>query len=113
MAMTAPSAVPPPPSELAVRTCGVAGITLVAFIGVGLLASCMLLVSGKVELLPKPLTLDAALHGEVTHKLAKQLSGTFLAQRAANIERGASWLLFHDTGPRVRQGGAGLAVPDR
>ncbi|MCF8983795.1 cell division protein FtsQ [Pseudomonas syringae] len=102
--MTTPSAVPPPPSELAVRTCGVAGITLALLLGVGLLASGMLLVSGKVELLPKPLTLDAALHGEVTHQLAKQLSGTFLARHAADIERGASWLLFHDTGPRVRQG---------
>ncbi|KPW53881.1 Cell morphology protein [Pseudomonas caricapapayae] len=104
MTMTTPSAVPSPPSELAVRTCGVAGITLAVFIGVGLLASGLLLASGKVELLPKPLTLNAALHGEVTHQLAKQLSGTFLAQRAASIERGASWLLFHDTGPRVRQG---------
>ncbi|WP_439850592.1 alginate O-acetyltransferase AlgX-related protein [Pseudomonas syringae] len=102
--MTSPSAVPPHPGQLAVRTCNVAGITLAVFLGVGLLSSCMLLLGGKVELLPKPLTLDAALHGEVTHKLAKQLSGTFLAQKAADIERGASWLLFHDTGPRVRQG---------
>ncbi|CAM3312848.1 cell division protein FtsQ [Pseudomonas floridensis] len=102
--MTPSSAVPPAPTERAVRTAGAAGVTLAVFMGAGLLASVLLLASGKVELLPKNLTLDGALHGEVTHALAQQLSATFLARQAADLERGASWLLFHDTGPRVREG---------
>jgi len=95
---------PPPPSELAVRLSKVAGYTLVVLLAVGLISCVALLLSGKVDMLPPNLTRDAALHGDVTHKIAKQLSKGWLPEQAANLERGASWLLFHDTGPRVRSG---------
>jgi alginate O-acetyltransferase complex protein AlgJ len=95
---------PAQPTELAIRRSQVAGVTLVVFMAVGLLSCAWLLWSGKVELLPAAVSLDAALHGEVTHKIAKQLSAAPLAQQAANLERGASWLLLGDTGTRVRQG---------
>lgn len=55
-------------------------------------------------MLPPDLTRDAVMHGEVTHKIAKQLSSAWFPEQAANLERGASWLLFRDTGPRVRRG---------
>lgn len=55
-------------------------------------------------MLPPKLTLDDALHGEITHKVAKQLSKAVVPEQAADLERGASWLLLHDTGPRVRSG---------
>lgn len=102
--MTQSSNAPQPPSELARRLSPVAGVTLAAFMGIGLLACGLLMASGKVQWLPARVDRDALLHGEVTHALAKQLSGTFFAQQAANLERGASWLLFQDTGPRVRPG---------
>lgn len=106
--MTTPSAVPPPPSELAVRTCGVAGITgAVPRRRLARLGHAAGQRQGRAA--TQAADLDAALHGEVTHQLAKQLSGSFLARRAANIERGASWLLFHDTGPRVRRCRAGCS----
>ncbi len=95
---------PVPPSELATRISPVAGFTLAAFMAVGLLSCAWLFWNGKVELLPPDLTTDEVLHGDVTHKIAKQLSGATLAQQAANLERAASWLVFNDTGPRVRQG---------
>lgn len=98
------SPVPAAPSELAVRLSKPAGVALVVTLAAGLLSCALLLASGKVELLPANLTRDAALHGEITHKVAKQLSNAWLPERAANLERGASWLLLHDTGPRVRPG---------
>lgn len=102
--MTSSSALPPSPSDLDVRAGRLAGITLAAFMAVGLVASGVLMASGKVQWLPADTTTDTVLHGDVTHALAKQLSGTFLAERMADMERGASWLLLRDTGPRVRQG---------
>lgn len=102
--MTSSSALPPSPSDLDVRVSHVAGITLAAFMAVGMLATGVLMASGKVQWLPPHTTTDTVLHGDVTHALAKQMSGTFLAERMADLERGASWLLLHDTGPRVRQG---------
>jgi alginate O-acetyltransferase complex protein AlgJ len=102
--MTASSDFPPPPSGLAIRTSKVAGLTLAAFMAVGLVATGALMVSGKVQWLPADTTADNVLHGEVTHALAKQLSSSFLAKQMADLERGASWLVLNDTGPRVRQG---------
>lgn len=95
---------PVAPGELAIRISPVAGFTLAAFMAVGLLSCGWLFWKGKVELLPPNLTTDAVLHGDVTHKIAKQLSAATLAQQAANLERAASWLVLNDTGPRVRQG---------
>jgi alginate O-acetyltransferase complex protein AlgJ len=95
---------PVPPSELATRISPVAGFTLAAFMAVGLVSCAWLFGSGKVEWLPPNINTDDVLHGDVTHKIAKQLSGAALAQQAANLERAASWLVFNDTGPRVRQG---------
>lgn len=102
--MTSSSDFPPPATDLAVRVSTVAGITLAAFLAVGLLATCVLTASGKIDWLPANTTADTVLHGDVTHALAKQLSGTFLAKQMADLERGASWLVLKDTGPRVRQG---------
>jgi alginate O-acetyltransferase complex protein AlgJ len=102
--MTSSSDFPPPPTDLAVRASSIAGVTLAGFMAVGLVATGMLMVSGKVQWLPPDTSTDTVLHGKVTHAFAKQLSGTFLAQRMADLERGASWLMLHDTGPRVRQG---------
>lgn len=102
--MTSSSDFPPPPTELAVRVSTLAGVTLAAFLAAGLLATCVLTASGKIQWLPAGTTTDTVLHGDVTHALAKQLSGTFLAKQMADLERGASWLMLQDTGPRVRQG---------
>lgn len=102
--MTSSSGFPPPPSGLAVRVSKAAGLTLAVFMAAGLVATGALMVSGKIQWLPADTTLDSVLHGEVTHALAKQLSDSFLAKQMADLERGASWLMLADTGPRVRQG---------
>lgn len=91
-------------SELALRISPLAGWVLALFLALGLLSNLWWFYRGKVEWLPPDVTPDAVLHGEVTHKLAKQLSAALLPQQAADFERGASWLLLADSGPRVRQG---------
>jgi len=101
--MPAPTA-PTPPSELAIRTSPLAGWVLVPFLAAGLLSCAWLMVKGPVSFLPPKVDSDMLLHGEVTHRFAKELSKAPMAIEAANLERGASWLVFSDTGPRVRQG---------
>jgi alginate O-acetyltransferase complex protein AlgJ len=95
---------PTPPSELAVRTSPLAGWVLVPFLAAGLLSCAWLMVKGPVSFLPPKVDSDMLLHGEVTHRFAKELSKAPMAIEAANLERGASWLVFSDTGPRVRRG---------
>lgn len=102
--MSQPSNAPLAPTELALRSSPLAGMTLAAFLGIGLVSCGVLMASGKLQWLPGNVDSDAVLHGEVTHALARQLSATVLAEQAANLERGASWLLLQDSGPRVRQG---------
>ncbi len=102
--MSSSSHVPVPPSEFNARISKMAGVAFVTFLAVGFASCAWLLLSGKVEMLPPKLTMDDVLHGEVTHKIAKQLSKAVVPELAANLERGGSWLLLHDTGPRVRSG---------
>ena len=92
------------PSEFTARISKLSGWVFAAFMLVSFASVVWLLLSGKVELLPPNLTRDAVLHGEVTHKIAKQLSMAAVPERAADLERAASWLTFHDTGARVRPG---------
>lgn len=93
----------PPPSTLAMRISAPAGYLFVLFMAVALL-SCAWLLRGPVAWLAPDLDRDALLHGELTHHLAKQLPAAPLPQQAADLERGASWLMLADLGPRVREG---------
>lgn len=100
-----PSTAPTPPSEIALRTSPLAGVTLAGFLAAGLLSCGWLLLSGKLEWLPgKPLSNDAVLEGEITHRIAKELAKAPLPEHAAQLERAGSYLLLGDTGPRVREG---------
>lgn len=100
-----PSTAPTPPSAIALRTSPLAGATLAAFLAVGLLSCGWLAFSGKLTLLPgKALSNDQVLEGEITHRIAKELAKAPLPEHAAQLERGGSWLLLGDTGPRVREG---------
>jgi alginate O-acetyltransferase complex protein AlgJ len=99
-----PSTAPVPPSALALRASPVAGVAFLMFMIGGLASSSWLAWHQHVELLPPTLTTEAILEGDVTHRIARELSKAPLPVGAANLERGASWLLLEDSGPRVRQG---------
>jgi len=95
--MPAPTA-PTPPSDLAVRTSPLAAWVLVPFLAAGLLSCAWLMVKGPISFLPAKVDSDMLLHGELTHRFAKELAKAPMAIQAANLERGASWLAFGDTG---------------
>lgn len=95
---------PTPPTELAVRTSPLAGWVLVPFLAAGLLSCAWLMIKGPVSVVPAKVDRDGLLHGDITHRFAKELAKAPMAIQAANLERGASWLVLNDTGPRVRQG---------
>ncbi|GGI16526.1 alginate O-acetyltransferase AlgX-related protein [Oxalicibacterium faecigallinarum] len=95
---------PPPPTDFAVRISKLSAYAFAGLLGIGLVSCGVLLWSGKVDMLPTNLTRDDVMHGEVTHKIAKQLSKAWFPERAADLERAASWLVLHDTGARVRVG---------
>ncbi|MHC8348104.1 alginate O-acetyltransferase AlgX-related protein [Pseudomonas sp. RT4P38] len=102
--MTSLAPAPPQLCEHTARISKLSGVVFVAFLALGFASCVWLLASGKVEFLPPKLTRQAALEGDITHKIAKQLSQATVPEQAANLERGASWLVLHDTGPRVRSG---------
>ena len=95
------------PSELTLRSSKLAGFVFVAFLATTFASALWLLISGKVQMLAPDLSRDAVLNGEVTHKIAKQLSAASVPQGVADLERGVSWLAFNDTGTRVRAGCTG------
>ncbi len=100
-----PSTGPTPPSATALRSSTLAGAVLAAFLGAGLLSCGWLMAQGSFQWLPGKLASNEdILHGELTHRVAKELAKAPLPEHAAQLERGGSWLLLGDTGPRVRQG---------
>ncbi|MBO5392492.1 MAG: cell division protein FtsQ, partial [Pseudomonas sp.] len=105
--MSSSSPKPAVATEFTARVSRFGGAVFVLFLAASFASSLWLFASGKIQMLAPDLSRDAVLHGEVTHRIAKQLSESGVAQKAADLERGASWLLFHDTGARVRPGCTG------
>ncbi|SEI10890.1 alginate O-acetyltransferase AlgX-related protein [Pseudomonas asplenii] len=99
-----PSTAPTPPTELALRVSPLAGVIFMLFLALGLVSCVWLMFKGKIEFLPKTVTRDMLLHGDITHRFAKTLSDAPVPKQAADLERGGSWLAFGDLGPRVREG---------
>lgn len=92
--------------SLTARLSPLAGVVMLAFLIAGL-ASVLwaLFVSEKVALKPtQALSWAQISEGAVTHRIAKELANVPVAERAADLERAASWLLIGDTGSRVRRG---------
>ncbi|WP_353742654.1 cell division protein FtsQ [Pseudomonas fluorescens] len=104
--MTIPKHTPPStqPDDPATRSSRLAGVALLIFLVVGLLSTGRLIVSGQISLLPDKVLATQILDGDITHRIAKELSNAHFPTTLAELERGASWLLLRDTGPRVRPG---------
>jgi len=99
-----PSPAPQPPSATTVRLAPLAGLVFALFLALGLGSCAWALLTDRLSLWPERLDRHALLEGELTHHIAKELAKAPLPEAAARLERGLSWLLFGDTGPRVRQG---------
>jgi alginate O-acetyltransferase complex protein AlgJ len=81
-----------------------AGVVFALFLAIGLLSCAWALLTDRLSLWPERVDRHALLEGEITHHIAKELAKAPLPEAAARLERGASWLLLGDTGPRVRLG---------
>lgn len=92
------------PDDLASRSSPLAGVALLIFLFVGLLSAGRLIGSGQIELRPEQWVVGQMLEGDITHRIAKELSKAYFPATFADLERGASWVLFNDTGSRVRLG---------
>ncbi|WP_454252547.1 alginate O-acetyltransferase AlgX-related protein [Pseudomonas sp. Marseille-Q7302] len=99
-----PSPAPQPPSAASTRLAPLAGGVFALFLAVGLGSCAWALLTDRLSLWPEQVDRHALLEGEITHHIAKELAKAPLPKAAARLERGASWLLLGDTGPRVRQG---------
>ncbi|MXS20273.1 alginate O-acetyltransferase AlgX-related protein [Pseudomonas oryzihabitans] len=99
-----PSPAPQPPSVTSTRLAPLAGIVFALFLALGLASCAWALLSERLSLWPERVDRHALLEGELTHHIAKELAKAPLPEAATRLERGASWLLLGDTGPRVRQG---------
>ncbi|WP_455924217.1 alginate O-acetyltransferase AlgX-related protein [Pseudomonas putida] len=99
-----PSTTPTPPSALAERASPLAGVVMVLFFAVAAVSCAWLIIKGPLQFMPKTVTQDTVLHGDITHRFAKTLSDAAVPREAASLERATSWLLLGDLGPRVRQG---------
>lgn len=104
--MTTPrhTTLPAAPESPAPRSSQLAGVALLIFLFVGVLSSGRLIGSGQIELIPATVSTAQILEGDITHRIAKELSQAQVPTNLAKLERGASWLLLGDTGARVRSG---------
>lgn len=99
------SLAPVMPSAMMIRLSPLAGIVMFVFLLSGLLF-CLwsMFVTQEVDLVPDSVSWEDFRDGELTHRIARGLPVVPFARKAADLERGVSWLLIGDTGPRVRQG---------
>ena len=80
------------------------GAFFLAFLVIGLLSNGYALVKGKFDVLSRPISWSDFVHGKAMDELAKDLANAPLPDEIARLERGVSWLVAGDLGPRVRQG---------
>lgn len=93
-----------PPSTVEIKLSPIAGIVFVAFLVSGLASCLWAIVNGRIDLLPFTPDWEQFADGELTHRIAEDLSNAAVPEGAARLERAATWLTLGDTGDRVRPG---------
>lgn len=72
----------------------------------GVLTTAVALSTDRLTLLPPTLNWTSFIQGEISQKIVIALREAPVPKTLANTERGVSWVLAGDLGPRVRQGEA-------
>lgn len=97
-----------------------AGACFALFIVFGVFSTLYATSFGKLNLFPNGLSWTPFLNGDVSQAFAAALADAPVPSNAARIERGLSWVVAGDLGPRVRRGASGwlflgdeLTVHDR
>jgi len=84
-----------------------AGACFALFIVIGLFSTLYATSFGKLNLFPKGIAWSPFLQGDVSQAFALALADAPVASSAARVERGVSWVVAGDLGPRVRRGAPG------
>jgi alginate O-acetyltransferase complex protein AlgJ len=92
------------PSRIARWTSQLAGVALMLFLLAGLATTVYKAARGTLDLFPDGYSWPAFMQGDTTRLLAHSLSNAPLPAESAKLERGISWVVAGDLGPRVRQG---------
>ena len=103
---------PPIPPESGLKTITdrdrkvspLAGVCFALFIVFGLFSTIYATSFGKLNLFPSGLSWSPFLKGDVSQAFALALADAPVPSSAARIERGISWVVAGDLGPRVRRG---------
>jgi alginate O-acetyltransferase complex protein AlgJ len=89
------------------QTSPLAGACFALFIVFGLFSTLYATSFGKLDLFPNGVSWSPFLKGDVSQAFALALADAPVPSNAARIERGISWLVAGDLGPRVRRGAPG------
>ena len=84
-----------------------AGACFALFIMFGVFSTLYATSFGKLNLFPKGISWTPFLDGDVSQAFAAALADAPVPSNAARIERGLSWVVAGDLGPRVRRGESG------
>lgn len=84
-----------------------AGACFALFIVFGLFSTLYATSFGKLNLFPKGIAWSPFLQGDVSQAFALALADAPVPASAARVERGVSWVVAGDLGPRVRRGAPG------
>ena len=82
----------------------IVGASFALLLLTGVLTTAIALSLDKLTLLPPARDWTSFIHGEVSQKIVTALREAPLPKALANTERGVSWVIAGDLGPRVRQG---------
>jgi alginate O-acetyltransferase complex protein AlgJ len=89
------------------KTSPYAGVCFALFIVFGLFSTLYATSFGKLNLFPNGISWSPFLKGDVSQAFALALADAPVPANAARIERGVSWVVAGDLGPRVRRGAPG------
>lgn len=89
------------------KTSPFAGACFALFIVFGLFSTIYATSFGKLNLFPNGVSWSPFLKGDVSQAFALALADAPVPSNAARIERGLSWVVAGDLGPRVRLGAPG------
>lgn len=99
-----PESEPKPITELDRSTSPFAGICFALFLFGSVATTGYALMNQNLNLVPEEVTWATFLKGDVSSGIANALANAPVPDHAAQFERGFSWLVTRDLGPRVREG---------
>jgi len=99
-----PESEPRPVTHLDRLTSPLAGICFALFLVGGIATTSYAVISQNLNLFPKEILWSTFLNGDVSSEIAKSLANAPFPDNAAKFERGFSWIVARDLGPRVREG---------